>query len=254
MAATIWVSAGLPTGASLGASPIFSMRSSAEQPHKAAPQQQRRRISDQAVHGSDPSCGRCAGGGSGEAGPVARTVPGAVTMPEIMRKEAGFWTVTVSPTPPSLMARPMAVSSTPGASNCMVTVWPLVTTMGRRTSSARNGFAGVQHAARLHVLDRVDLGRRRRDIRALPVHRGKGEIAVRRWSRRGRYRAPAPRCARRCRRRRGTAHIRQGASSSRARNRICGSWLSASQPRGLLQHLVGRGDRPWNSFHRRAGR
>jgi len=36
----------------------------------------------------------------------------------------------------SAMARPMAVSETPGASNVMVTVWPLVTTTGWRTSVA----------------------------------------------------------------------------------------------------------------------
>ena len=40
----------------------------------------------------------------------------------------------------------------------MVTVWPLVTTMGRRTSSARNAFAGMQHAARFHALDGGEAG------------------------------------------------------------------------------------------------
>src|SRR5690242_20945468 len=49
--------------------------------------------------------------------PSARTVPGAVTVADIIRYEAGFWMVTVSPTPPSLMARPVAVTSTPGALN-----------------------------------------------------------------------------------------------------------------------------------------
>ena len=90
-----------------------------------------------AMHGTVPSCGRCAVTGTASAGRRRVTVPGPVTMAVIMRKEAGFWTVTVSPMPPSLMARPMAVSSTPGASKVMVTVWPLVTTIGRRTSSAR---------------------------------------------------------------------------------------------------------------------
>ncbi len=87
-------------------------------------------------------------------GPAARTVPAPVTMALTMRKEAGFCTVTVSPTPPSLMARPMAVRSTPGASKVMVTVWPLVTTIGWRRSVAGIGFAGAQQAARFHALER----------------------------------------------------------------------------------------------------
>ena len=59
--------------------------------------------------------------------------------------------MTVSPMPPSLMARPLAVSATPGASNVMVTVEPLVTTIGWRTSSIAHDLAGAQHAARFHA-------------------------------------------------------------------------------------------------------
>ena len=68
---------------------------------------------------------------------TALTAPGPVTVALIWRNETGFCTVTVSPKPPSLSARPVAVRSTPGASKLIVTVVPLVTRIGRRTSSPR---------------------------------------------------------------------------------------------------------------------
>ena len=46
---------------------------------------------------------------------------------------------TVSPMPPSLTARPVAVSEIPGRLKVMVTVSPLLTRTGMRTSSARTG-------------------------------------------------------------------------------------------------------------------
>ena len=91
-------------------------------------------------------------------GSAARTAPGAGDDGVTMRKETGFCTVTVSPTPPSLMARPMAASFDAGGAELMVTVWPLVTTTGRRTSSGRKALAGAQHAAGLHALDGVEFG------------------------------------------------------------------------------------------------
>src|SRR5579862_4299873 len=67
----------------------------------------------------------------------ALTVPWPVTIAVIWRKETGLSTVTFSPRPPSLIALPVAVSCTPGTSKVMVTVEPLLTRIGWRTSSLR---------------------------------------------------------------------------------------------------------------------
>src|ERR1700744_4024936 len=58
MAATIWVSAGLPTGASFGARPIFSMRSTAEQPDRALPSSRRKKNLGKALRMRNPISGR----------------------------------------------------------------------------------------------------------------------------------------------------------------------------------------------------
>src|SRR3974390_603102 len=69
----------------------------------------------------------------------ARTSPSPVTTHDTWRKDTGFCTTTVSPRPPSVMARPVAVSVMPGTLNVIVTVEPLATRMGMRTSSSRTG-------------------------------------------------------------------------------------------------------------------
>src|SRR5690242_19694277 len=132
MAATIWRPAGLSIAVNLGGWPIFSSRSMALQPESTVPARTETRAAAYLAEWlrMARSYRLAVRVGLLMTPPSARTVPGAVTVADIIRYEAGFCMVTVSPTPPSLMARPVAVTSTPGALNVIVTTWPLLTTMG----------------------------------------------------------------------------------------------------------------------------
>ena len=83
ISATMVWPAGLPTLAICGASPIFSRRDTAEQADRAAPVNIR--VAIFRMLRMVMSYRRAIWLVEAEIGPVARTVPGAVTVPEIMR-------------------------------------------------------------------------------------------------------------------------------------------------------------------------